>query len=71
MGAAITGVFLGVAGYIQGAGMMTVEQPESAVHAIYILASFVPMTLLLTSLAAIALYQLDERTLEGPAKESV
>lgn len=70
LGAAVTGVFLGVAGYIQGAGMMSVEQPESAVKAIYLLASFVPMTLLLTSLAAIALYRLDERTLEGPAKES-
>ena len=70
MGAAITGVFLGIAGYIQGAGIMTVEQPESAVNAIYILASFVPMALLLTSLAAIALYKLDEQTLEGPAKES-
>jgi GPH family glycoside/pentoside/hexuronide:cation symporter len=71
LGAAITGVFLGVAGYIQGAGMMSVEQPESAVNAIYLLASFVPMTLLLTSLAAIALYRLDERTLEEPAKEPV
>ena len=70
MGAAITGVFLGTAGYIQGAGIMTVEQPESAVNAIYILASFVPVALLLTSLAAIALYKLDEQTLEGPAKDS-
>ena len=70
MGAAITGVFLGIAGYIQGAGIMTVEQPESAVNAIYILASFVPVALLLTSLAAIALYKLDEQTLEGPAKDS-
>jgi GPH family glycoside/pentoside/hexuronide:cation symporter len=68
LGAAVTGVFLGVAGYIQGAGMMDVEQPASAVHAIYLLASFVPMTLLLTSLAAIALYKLDERSLETPAQ---
>jgi GPH family glycoside/pentoside/hexuronide:cation symporter len=70
MGAAITGVFLGTAGYIQGAGIMTVEQPESAVNAIYILASFVPGALLLTIVAAIALYKLDEQTLEGPAKDS-
>ncbi|MFT7286812.1 MAG: GPH family glycoside/pentoside/hexuronide:cation symporter [Halieaceae bacterium] len=68
LGAAVTGVFLGVAGYIQGAGMMSVEQPASAVHAIYLLASFVPMTLLLTSLVAIAMYKLDERALEGEAE---
>jgi GPH family glycoside/pentoside/hexuronide:cation symporter len=67
LGAALTGVFLGVAGYIQGAGMTAVEQPESAVQAIYLLASFVPMTLLLTSLAGIAMYRLDERTLEEEA----
>jgi GPH family glycoside/pentoside/hexuronide:cation symporter len=67
LGAALTGVFLGVAGYIQGAGMTAVKQPESAVQAIYLLASFVPMTLLLTSLAGIALYRLDERTLEEEA----
>lgn len=65
LGAAVTGVFLGLAGYIQGAGMTAVEQPASAVHAIYLLASFVPMTLLLSSLFAIAMYRLDEQTLEG------
>jgi GPH family glycoside/pentoside/hexuronide:cation symporter len=65
LGAAVTGVFLGLAGYIQGAGMTAVEQPASAVHAIYLLASFVPMTLLLSSLFAIAMYRLDEQSLEG------
>ena len=65
LGAAVTGVFLGLAGYIQGAGMTAVEQPASAVHAIYLLASFVPMTLLLSSLVAISMYRLDEQSLEG------
>lgn len=65
LGAAITGIFLGLAGYIQGAGMKAVEQPASAVQAIYLLASFVPMGLLLTSLAVIVMYRLDEKMLEG------
>lgn len=65
LGAAVTGIFLGLAGYIQGAGMSNVEQPESAVHAIYLLASFVPMGLLVSSLIFIAMYRLDEKMLEG------
>jgi glycoside/pentoside/hexuronide:cation symporter, GPH family len=63
LGAAITGIVLGRTGYVQGAGSATVVQPPSAIEAIYILASFAPMGLLMLSCVLLRFYSLSEEML--------
>jgi glycoside/pentoside/hexuronide:cation symporter, GPH family len=60
VGAALTGLVLGRAGYIQGAGPASVTQPQTAIDAIFMLASIVPMALLLLSCVALRFYDLSE-----------
>lgn len=66
LGTAITGIVLGAAGYIQGAGAAAANQPPSAIHAIFLLASFLPMAFLLASCVALKFYDLSEARLSGP-----
>lgn len=65
LGAAATGIVLGRAGYIQGTGNAAVVQPQSAIAAIYMLASTLPMMLLLASCVALWFYSLTEQQLVG------
>jgi GPH family glycoside/pentoside/hexuronide:cation symporter len=67
MGAAITGIVLGKSGYIQAMGNAPVVQPPSAISAIYLLASFSPMILLLASCVLLYFYDLSEARLAGSA----
>lgn len=68
LGAALTGVLLGWSGYIQGAGGAAIEQPPSAITAIYWLASFIPLGLLIVSVVALFFYDLTPDKLgEGDA----
>jgi GPH family glycoside/pentoside/hexuronide:cation symporter len=64
LGAAITGILLGRAGYIKGAGAVAVEQPPSAIAAIYLLASLLPMLMLLASCVVLKFYDLSEARLK-------
>lgn len=68
LGAGITGIVLGTSGYIQGTGSAAVTQPPSAVHAIFILASFMPMGFLLLSCVGLRFYTLSEASLSGPVE---
>lgn len=63
LGAATTGIVLGRTGYIQGTGNAAVVQPQSAIAAIYMLASTLPMMLLLASCMALWFYSLSEQQL--------
>ncbi len=65
LGAAVTGIVLGHADYVQGAGNAPVVQPPSAIAAIYMLASTLPMLLLLASCVALWFYSLSEQRLAG------
>lgn len=68
-GAGITGAVLGASGYVRAVGGKPVTQPQSAVDAIYFLASFAPMILLLASCIALAYYDLTEEKLNSaPAR---
>lgn len=60
LGSGITGIVLGMSGYIQGAGQAAIAQPPAAIHAIYILASFMPMIFLLLSCIGLRFYTLTE-----------
>jgi GPH family glycoside/pentoside/hexuronide:cation symporter len=68
LGSAVTGIVLGAAGYIQGAGVSgaVIDQPPSAIEAIFILSSFAPMGFLLASCVALKFYDLSEARLAGP-----
>ena len=59
-GAALTGLVLGAAGYLKSTGGADVVQPQSAIDAIFFLASFAPMLLLLASCIALRFYNLSE-----------
>jgi GPH family glycoside/pentoside/hexuronide:cation symporter len=63
LGAATTGIWLAHAGYIQAAAGKAVEQPASAVTAIYMLGSVVPMVLLFISCGLLNFYDLSESAL--------
>ena len=67
LGAAATGIILGAAGYLQSHGGAPVIQPPSAITAIFVLASFVPMGLLLTSCVLLKFYDLSESKLAQAA----
>ena len=59
-GAALTGLVLGAAGYLKSTGTADVVQPQSAIDAIFFLASFAPMMLLFASCIALRFYTLSE-----------
>ena len=65
LGAAVTGIVLGKSGYIQAMGAKPVMQPPSAIAAIYFLASFAPLVLLLVSCLLLRFYSLSEAKLAG------
>jgi GPH family glycoside/pentoside/hexuronide:cation symporter len=67
LGAALTGLVLGAAGYVQGTGAQAVQQPASALAAIHWLCSVFPAAFLLASLVALYFYRLDEGDLAGAA----
>jgi len=67
VGAAITGIVLGQSGYIKGMGAAVVIQPQSAITAIYWLASILPMVCLLASCVVLKFYDLSEdKLIEAP-----
>lgn len=67
-GAALTGLVLGMAGYVKSAGSADVAQPQSAIDAIFFLASFAPMALLFASCIALRFYTLSEDMLMRDAE---
>lgn len=60
IGAGITGILLGASGYIKATSGAAVVQPDSAINAIYFLASIGPMILLALSCIALKYYDLSE-----------
>lgn len=68
-GAALTGLVLGAAGYLKSTGSADVVQPQSAIDAIFFLASFAPMALLLASCIALRFYNLSDDMLTGEAEQ--
>lgn len=69
LGVAMTGIWLAHTGYIQASAGKMVDQPASAITAIYLLASVVPMALLLASCALLKFYKLSEATLTHQAAD--
>lgn len=67
LGAALTGVILGHTGYVRNAPGM--EQPASAIMAIYWLASIIPFAFLVASIVALTFYDLDEAKFKQAQKE--
>lgn len=63
LGAALTGILLGASGYVKASGNVAVTQPDSAISAIYFLASVGPMILLVLSCIALGFYDLSEEKL--------
>lgn len=70
-GAALTGLVLGAAGYLKSTGGADVVQPQSAIDAIFFLASFAPMLLLLASCIALRFYNLSEDMLTRDDEQRV
>jgi len=66
VGAALTGILLGLSGYVKATGGAAVTQPASAISAIYFLASIGPMILLALSCIALKYYDLSEEKLSAP-----
>jgi GPH family glycoside/pentoside/hexuronide:cation symporter len=64
VGVAIVGAMLGAAGYIESRGP-TVVQPASALLAIRFIQSWVPAFITLSSMGALAFYNLNEAKLGG------
>ncbi len=65
IGAGLTGLLLGTSGYIKATSGTAVVQPQSAIDAIYFLASIGPMILLALSCIALKYYDLSEEKLSG------
>lgn len=63
LGAALTGLVLGAAGYVQGTGAQQGHQPASALTAIYWLCSVFPIAFLVTSTVALHFYRLEKADL--------
>lgn len=68
LGAALTGLLLGWAGYIQGTRGASETQPESAIEAIYWLASILPLAFLIISAGVLLLYDLTPEKLKKAAE---
>lgn len=70
VGAAITGIFLGLQGYIAGSPAMAITQPDSALFAIALSASFIPGLFFLASIGFLYFYRLDEDVLENAGRHA-
>lgn len=65
LGVALIGAFLGAMGYVASTGGEDVVQPASAITAIYICISLVPVVIDLTCMAFLTRYKLTEQALEA------
>jgi GPH family glycoside/pentoside/hexuronide:cation symporter len=63
IGASLTGLMLGLFGYVESRGGVPVPQPASAVVGITLCYAVISTTFLLISVAIIRFYPLDERTM--------
>ncbi|CCA92877.1 MULTISPECIES: MFS transporter [unclassified Novosphingobium] len=63
IGASLTGIILGLFGYIEAKGGITVAQPQSAVLGIALCYSIFSTAFLVLSIVAMRFYPLDERTM--------
>lgn len=63
IGASLTGIILGLFGYIQSTGHQTIEQPASAVTGITLTYCIFSTAFLLASVAVLRFYPLDERSM--------
>lgn len=70
LGVAMIGAFLGAMGYVQSTGGVDVEQPESAIRAIYLCIALVPFTVEVICLALLTQYTLTKEKLETLKRES-
>lgn len=64
LGVAMIGAFLGAMGYVQSTGAVEVEQPASAITAIYICISAVPVTVEVICLGLLTRYRLSKERLD-------
>lgn len=64
LGAAVIGVMLTAAKYVPTTGGQLVEQPESAVHALYLTFSVIPAVIFGLNMLCIWFYDLDEKKLQ-------
>lgn len=69
-GVALIGTLLGAMGYVQSTGDGQIEQPASAITAIYICISFVPFTVEIVCLILLTRYRLTKDKLETLKRES-
>ena len=69
LGPALTGFLLGTMGYVSGTQGAAIEQPPSAITAIYLTVGVAPGICLLGAMALLAFYKLDEATLKATERE--
>ena len=69
LGPAITGILLGAMGYISGTGGGGIEQPESAITAIYLAIAVAPPICLMMAVGMLFFYDLDEEKLKATTQE--
>lgn len=70
IGVSMTGIFLGAMGYVESRGGAAVQQPESAILAIYICAAILPAAGMLLSAFFLSFYDLKEEKLKSAAAKS-
>lgn len=70
LGPALTGLLLGSMGYVAGTRGVAIEQPASAITAIYIAVGVVPPICLLIACGFLFFYKLDEEKLKATTQEA-
>lgn len=70
LGPALTGVLLGSMGYVSGTAGVAIEQPESAITAIYLTIAVAPPVCLMVAIGMLFFYKLDEETLKATTQEA-
>lgn len=70
LGPALTGILLSSMGYVSGTQGMSIEQPESAITAIYIAIGIAPGVCLLGAIFLVTFYKLDEEKLKATTLEA-
>ena len=68
LGPALTGIVLGAMGYVSGTGGTAIEQPASAITAIYLCIGVAPGVCLSAAIAMLFFYDLDEAKLKATTK---
>ena len=68
LGPALTGILLGAMGYVSGTGGAAIEQPASAITAIYLCIGVAPGVCLSAAIAMLFFYDLDEAKLKATTK---